>query len=200
MGALDVPHVFIASFGYELPFGRDKKWLGGSGALNYLFGGWQVNGILSYRCGFTTDTRTSRIPTANQLFATINVPDVVSGASLFAGNKGVDGFFNPDAFAQPGTTTAANGQVLQRFGNAQRRIGRGRSAFNLDFSLFKNFKLAETVNLQFRAEAFNLSNTPAFFLPAAASNALTIGNANFGKLTSSSATGRQIQMGMKLIF
>jgi len=56
------------------------------------------------------------------------------------------------------------------------------------------------MNLQFRAEAFNLTNTPAFFLPSAASPALTIGNANFGKLTASSATGRQLQFGLKLVF
>jgi hypothetical protein len=53
---------------------------------------------------------------------------------------------------------------------------------------------------QFRAEAFNVSNTPAFFLPSAASPALTIGNPTFGKLTASSATGRQLQFGLKLLF
>lgn len=63
-----------------------------------------------------------------------------------------------------------------------------------------NFTLREKINLQFRAEAFNLTNTPAFFLPSAASPALTIGNANFGKFTSSSATGRQLQFGLKLMF
>ena len=44
------------------------------------------------------------------------------------------------------------------------------------------------------------ANTPAFFLPSAASPALTIGNPNFGKLTASSATGRQLQFGLKLLF
>jgi hypothetical protein len=67
-------------------------------------------------------------------------------------------------------------------------------------SVFRSFALREHVNLQFRAEAFNLTNTPAFFLPSAASPALTIGNASFGKLSSSSATGRQLQFGLKLVF
>ena len=70
----------------------------------------------------------------------------------------------------------------------------------MDFSVFRNVTIRERFNLQFRAEAFNLANTPAFFLPSAASPALTIGNSNFGKLTNSSATGRQLQFGLKLLF
>jgi hypothetical protein len=70
----------------------------------------------------------------------------------------------------------------------------------LDFSVFRNFAIHERFNLQFRAEAFNLTNTPAFFLPSANSPALTIGNASFGKLNSSASTGRQIQFGLKLYF
>ena len=200
LGPLDVPHVFISSFGYELPFGPGKSWLSGRGAAGFLFGGWQVNGIFSKRSGFTTDIRTSRIPAANQLFATINVPDIVPGQSIYLGNRGVDGFFNPAAFAIPGTETAANGVSITRFGNAARRIGRGPGSTNLDFSLFKNFPIRERAAIQFRAEAFNLSNTPTFTLPGATNSALTIGNANFGKLTSSSATGRQVQFGLKVVF
>jgi len=56
------------------------------------------------------------------------------------------------------------------------------------------------MRVQFRAEAFNVSNTPTFFLPAASSSTLAIGNQGFGKLTSSSATGRQLQFGLKLNF
>ena len=200
VGALDVPHVFVSSFGYELPFGQGKRMLSGKGALNYIFGGWQINGIFTRRSGFVTDIRTSRIPAANQLFATINVPDTVLGQSIFAANAGVDQWFNPAAFSLPGTVTSSTGVPITKFGTAQRRIGRGPRATNLDFSLFKNFHIVERLNVQLRAEAFNLSNTPTFFLPSANSTALTIGNANFGKLTSSSATGRQVQFGLKVVF
>jgi hypothetical protein len=70
----------------------------------------------------------------------------------------------------------------------------------MDFSLFKNFHPVERLNVQFRAEAFNLSNTPTFALPSASVAALTIVNPGFGKLASSSATGRQLQFGLKLNF
>jgi len=86
------------------------------------------------------------------------------------------------------------------FGDAARRVGRGPGSTDFDFSLFKNFRIRERVNVQFRAEAFNLSNTPTFFLPAASNAALSIGSPNFGKLSSSSATGRQIQFGAKVAF
>jgi len=200
VGALDVPHVFVASFGYELPFGPGKPWLNGKGFASYVFGGWQVNGIFYRRSGFTTDIRTSQVPAANQLFATINVPDTVEGQSIYVDNRSVDQWFNPAAFTVPGTRLSSTNVPIRLFGTAQRRIGRGPRASNLDFSLFKNFRIGERVNVQFRAEAFNLSNTPAFSLPGANSQALTIGNASFGKLTSSSSTGRQVQMGLKILF
>ena len=81
---------------------------------------------------------------------------------------------------------------------------------NFDFSLFKEAVVTERFRIQFGTEFFNLTNTPTFFLPAANSPTLTcIGtpgaacNANnptFGKLSSGTATGRQIQFGMKLYF
>jgi hypothetical protein len=198
--AMDLPHVFVTSAGYELPFGKGKPWANQNPFANALLGGWQLNGIFTRQSGFPTDIRSGIVAAANQLFATFNVPDAVSGASMYLPNGGPDGWFNPAAFTQPGRVTNVRGTPLTLFGNLARRAGRGPGTTNLDFSVFRNFVLREGLNLQFRAEAFNLSNTPAFFLPSAASPALTIGNANFGKLTASSATGRQLQFGLKLLF
>lgn len=200
VGTLDVPHVFVLSSGYELPFGVGKRWANKQGWTNVLIGGWQTNLIFTRRSGFTTDIRSSRIPAANQLFATINMPDRVAGQSIYQANRSVDGWFNPAAFSDPGRVNSATNVPITLFGNAQRRVGRGPRASNLDFSMFKNFRISERVNVQFRAEAFNLSNTPAFSLPSANSTSLTIGNPNFGLLTASSATGRQIQFALKVAF
>jgi hypothetical protein len=80
----------------------------------------------------------------------------------------------------------------------------------VDVSVVKDFNFTERHFIQFRAELFNASNTPTFFLPAASSAALTCigpagkacnaGNPNFGKLTTGTATGRQIQLGLKYYF
>lgn len=197
---LDVPHVITMSAAYELPFGPGKMLLNHKGPAALLFGGWQMNAIVTKRSGFVTDIRSSRVASNNQMYATINVPDLVPGQSLYLPNKGVDGWFNPAAFAEPARVNNVNGVPITLFGNAARRVGRGPGSNNMDFSLFKAFTVTERVRVQFRAEAFNLTNTPTFFLPSASSAALTIGNAAFGKLTSSSATGRQLQFGLKLLF
>ncbi|MBI1760787.1 MAG: TonB-dependent receptor [Acidobacteria bacterium] len=200
VSAMDLPYVFVVSSGYELPFGKGKPFASENAVARALLGGWQLNGIFVSQSGFPTDIRSSRVAATNQLFATFSVPDLVLGQSLYLPKGGPDGYFNPAAFAEPGTVTNAKGVALTKFGTLARRAGRGPSTNNVDFSVFRVFSLREKMRLQFRTEVFNLTNTPSFFLPSAASPALTIGNPNFGKLTASSATGRQIQFGLKLVF
>ncbi len=206
---LDVPQVFVASYGYELPWGPGKRWLNAPGALGKLLGGWQVNGITTLRGGFPSDLRTNRLA---PIFNTFNVPDRVPGEpAQVQQNRGPDSFFNPKAFRVPGTVLSKSGTPIQMIGNAGRRFVRGPGSVNFDFSLFKNTRLTEGSTLQFRAEFFNLTNTPTFFLPPGNAASMTcIGpspgsacdasNPGFGKLSSGTATGRQIQFGLKLLF
>src|SRR5947207_15848815 len=119
---------------------------------------------------------------------------------MYLRKRSVDGFFNPAAFTDPAQVRNSKGSPITLFGNSARRVARGPGSTNMDFSLFKNFRPRERFNVQFRAEAFNLTNTPTFTLPSASVPALTIGNPGFGKLASSTATGRQLQFGLKLSF
>lgn len=206
---LDVPQVFVASYGYELPWGPAKRWLNSPGVAGKLLGGWQVNGITTLRGGFPSDLRTNRLA---PIFNTFNVPDRVPGEpTQVQQNRGPDSFFNPKAFRVPGTVPSKTGTPIQMIGNAGRRFVRGPGSVNFDFSLFKNTPLTERYTLQFRAEFFNLTNTPTFFLPPGNAASMTcIGpspgsacdasNPGFGKLSSGTATGRQIQFGLKLLF
>ena len=195
---LNLPAVFVTSAGYELPFGTGKPWVN-KGPAKLFLGGWQINGILTLQSGFPTDIRTPNT-SSGLLFTTYNVADRVLGQPMYLPNPGPNGFFNPAAFSQPGQVLNAANKPLTLFGDLARRAGRGPGTDNLDFSLFRNFVIREHLNLQFRAETFNLTNTPLFFLPAANTPALTIGNPTFGRLNASSATGRQIQFGLKLYF
>lgn len=203
---IDVPQTFSASGGYALPFGTGRRWLSG-GLAGKLIGGWDVNGILTLRGGFPTNIRTNVVP---PIFNTFNVPDAVAGQPLVLANHSVDGYFNPAAWTVPGTVPSVTGAPIQLFGTSAQRNARGPGSKNIDASMFKNFHFTERQYLQFRAELFNASNTPTFFLPAPSSAALTCmgpagracnaGNPNFGKLTTGTATGRQIQFGLKYYF
>src|SRR5579875_230693 len=102
--------------------------------------------------------------------------------------QSINQWFTPAAFAQPASFT---------FGNLARTIGNVRSDWtrNLDFSLFKNFQIKERFQLQFRAEAFNITNTPIFNRPNT-----TFGSSAFGVVSSQSNVPRQIQLALKLMF
>jgi len=195
---LDISHVFVTSAGYELPFGKGKPFFSQPGIARAILGGWQLNGILTLQKGLPTDIRTSLI--ASNIFATFNVPNGVSGVPMYLPDPGADGYFNPAAFSAPTAVVNVKGTPITQFGTLARRAGRGPGTKNLDFSIFRNFTFAERYIFQFRAESFNLTNTPAFFLPSANSPSLTIGNSSFGKLNSSASTGRQLQFGLKLYF
>ena len=127
------------------------------GFVALIAGGWQVNSILSLYTGtpFTVTASATSLnapgnsQVADQVKSQVAMPEGVGmGAS----------WFDPTAFA---SVTAA------RFGNAGLNILRGPGVANLDLGLFRSFHLAERWNLQFRAEAFNATNTPHFNNPAA---------------------------------
>lgn len=193
----DIPQKFVLSALYDLPFGPGRAYLNRGGAAGHILGGWQVNGILVLRSGFPTDMQvTQRPPT----FTLVNRPDVAPGQPVLVENPGFDQYFNPRAFAVPGTVPDFLGRPIRMYGSAGKNIIRGPGSRNLDLSVFKNFRLTERTMLQFRAEAFNLTNTPTFGLASARSPALTVGNPSFGKLAGSQSVGRQIQFGLKILF
>jgi outer membrane receptor protein involved in Fe transport len=194
---LDIPQRFVFSYAYEMPWGKGKRWLNAGGPLDKILGGWQINGITTLRGGFPTDIRVASVPPT---FATFNVPDRAPGVSMYAPNKSVDHYFNPAAFRVPGTAPSRTGSLIQRFGDSARHVARGPGSVNFDFSLFKNTRVTEKTNVQFRAEFFNLTNTPTFFLASANSTSLSVGSDSFGKLNNSTAVGRQIQFGLKFLF
>jgi hypothetical protein len=129
-----------------------------------------------------------------------NRPDVVAGQKTVVDNPGFDQYFNPAALKVPSQVPDVNGVMIYPYGNAGRNILRGPGSANMDLSLFKDFRPTEGTMIQFRAEAFNLTNTPTFTLPNARSSALRPGHNDFGKLGASQSVGRQIQFGLKFIF
>lgn len=177
-------HQFSASFNYELPFGRRRAFFSdASGLAQALVGGWQVNGIVTVLSGrpFTPQFA------SNASNAGIQRPDIIGDP--FANVPG--GFYyNPAAFRRPG----ANAGDTNLFGNLGRNALIGPAYHNFDFSAFKNFRLTESVRLQFRAEAFNVFNHPNFRIPS-----FRLDDPNAGQLTAAEE-GREFQFALKLIF
>ena len=134
----------------------------------------------------------------------------VSGVSKKLPNAGVNGYFNPAAFTVPVTVVGSQGQNVQTFGNCGHFPTTGPGYKNLDSSIFKDLHYSQSSYAEIRAEFFDTTNTPSFTLPAANDATLTCqgapgapcnaSNANFGKLSNGSATGRQVQFSLKLYF
>jgi hypothetical protein len=147
----------------ELPFGPGRRWLNSGGVLAAIAGGWQINNILSFYSGtpFTvTASGTSLNSPGNQQTA-----DQVKDHVEVFGNAGRDvSYFDPLAFA-PVTEP--------RFGTAGYNILRGPGVAQWDLGLFRQFNLGPT-NVQFRAEAFNLTNRPHFNNPGSNRSSLRL--------------------------
>ena len=182
----DVPHRFTLTATGELPFGKGKmfgsNW---NGIVNGILGGWQANGILTLASGqplvFTTASNNS------YTFGGGQHPNIV-GDPVLANGKSIYEWFNTAAFAQPANFTS---------GDLSRTYTGVRTDWtkNLDASLFKNFQVRERFRLQFRAEAFNIANTPTFGAPGTSLN-----GANFGVITSQANLPRRLQLALKFLF
>jgi outer membrane receptor protein involved in Fe transport len=152
---LNIPNRFVASATYQLPFRVDGK-------LNNVVGGWQINAIAQYFDGLPFSV-TAANGVGDGLTPRAEVVPCVDG-SLSPGKRNLQQWFNTSAFVSiPLTGPLANGQ----WGNSGRNVLQGPGTKNIDFSLFKNFQVAEAKTLQFRAEFFNLFNTPQFNNPSA---------------------------------
>ncbi len=181
---------------YDLPFGRARRWAR-DGVLAAIAGGWQLNGVLSAMSGAPFTVGSSG--------ASLNAPGNAQTADqvrrevrILGGVGRGNSYFDPAAFA-------AVSEV--RFGTSGRNILRGPGIFNLDAGLFRKFSITERFQLQFRAEAFNFTNTPAFNNPGASASAPTrnpdgsIRALNgYTEILSAEATERQFRFALRLSF
>ena len=193
----DVPHRLAFSYVYDLPFGKGLRYLANAPAVvNQLLGGWQMTGILQASSGVPgTVSVGSTIPGGDAR------PNLVGNPNLPSDQRGPDMWFNTEAFV---ANTDADGNLLP--GNAGRNILRGPRYTNVDLGVMKFFNFTERVRLQFRAEFFNLSNTPHFALPMLRMSDISFGRlthtrnpVNFGS-TGTAYANRMIQFALKLEF
>jgi hypothetical protein len=180
--APDVPHVFVASYVYELPFGRGRRFLTDiPRAADLILGGWQFNGITTVRSGtpLVVTVAASQLNTTTNNYADLACPSV-------GRPKTAERWFDTGCFTAPA-------QYL--FGNSGKSHVRGPGVVNFDLSLFKRFAIDEKRAIEFRSEFFNAFNNPHFANPNT-----SLGNSNFGRISGTVLTPREIQLGLKLTF
>jgi hypothetical protein len=202
LAEFDRTHMFHVTNIWELPFGRGKKWAS-AGVASAVLGGWQINNLISLMSGrpfsVSADGASLDMPGSSQRADQIK-PSV---AKIGAVGKNMS-FFDPLAFAP--VTTA-------RFGTAGYNSMRGPGAVNWDMGLFREFRATERIRIQFRAEAFNFTNTPHFNNPGSNVSNMTLNSdgsvkslGGFSEITSTMNLGRdgiderQFRFGLRLSF
>jgi hypothetical protein len=173
---LDVSRRLVASFVYELPFGRQKRLLN-HGVAAAILGGWQVNGIFEAHTGTPLIIRGANNRAADR-------PDYLHSAKLDSGERNEYRWFDTSAFAQP---------ALFTYGNAPKTLPdvRGPGYQSFDAALIRNIHLFERANLQVRADAFNAFNHTNLGLPD--TNFLS---GTFGRITTA-GDARIMQLSMR---
>jgi hypothetical protein len=175
----DVRHRFALSYGYDIPFAKGHRYLGG----------WQSFGVMSFQTGqpFTValspDLDNSNTGRANLGFGNNDRPNVIRNPTL--SDPTVLRWFDTSAFVTP---------PRGNFGNAGRNILDGPGLANVNFSLVKNTAFTERFTMQLRAEFFNLFNRDNFNLPDG-----FVGSPTFGQITSAQAP-RRVQLAVKFLF
>jgi hypothetical protein len=190
----DIRHNFTSAFVWDIPFGRGRS-LGSnmSRAMNAVVGNWQANGVLSLRTGVPYTLTWNG---CQGIWGRCR-PDAVSGMNP---NAAPSGGRNPNQWFDINSVTTA---APLTGGNLGLQSQTGPPTRTLDFSLFKDFKFTERWRAQFRAESFNIANTPQFNIPDASlqDSPVLHGNGNFGKITSTQAASeRHIQFSLRLYF
>jgi hypothetical protein len=190
----NLPHHFVAGYVLDLPVGKGKRYLANeSGVLDKAVSGWGVDGITTYAMGFPLIFTAQPTYISQSLGAGTPRPNVVAGCnkqvSGGAASK-LTGWFNASCFTQPSNFG---------FGDEPRVDSmRSQGIANWDAALFKGTALTEKLNLQFRAEVFNLFNRVQFGQPNTTCCSGT--NASFGLISSQLNAPRQIQFALKLSY
>jgi hypothetical protein len=187
----DVPHRFVASYLYDVPFLKDSS----QPILKYVVAGWQVSGVTTIQSGtpvnatLSTDRANIGITGQQRPDLVGAVPDLncqpnTAGATDVARRQLIN-CFDTSAFALPAQFT---------FGNMSRNVLRGPKFSSTDLSFMKTVPVGGQARFQIRVEIFNIFNQVNYNNPNA-----SLGSAAFGTITAAGSM-RQMQLGGKLLF
>jgi hypothetical protein len=218
----DIRQVLHFSGGYQLPFGKNKKFLADSSkAVNAVVGGWSMNSIVTLQGG---QPITFGCPTGTTAGTGCNDVRVAGQSQKLGfytdGNHQLNWIGNAKAFQQPcelgpsGPVPDSPAGCIPLTGNGvlggKEDTTKGPGFHRVDFSLFKAIPISERFSMEFRTEFFNIFNHPNFNAPnfggngvVAISNSGNFNNSNFGEIGSTRDAPydpRQIQFALKLYY
>ncbi len=181
----DVPHRFVATADWQIPFGRGRSF--GSHAnriVDGFIGGWELSGFFTLQSGYPLQVSQS----GGTLWNGTQRPNLVGepGTSGSIYDR-LNGYFNQNSFTRPNPDT---------FGTAARTLGiRGPAVNALDAAMIKSWKTVEGQRFEFRFEASNVRNHPVFSDPPT-----SYGASNFGVISGTKIGSRSVQLGFKYYF
>lgn len=199
----DRTHSFNVTGMYNLPFGPKQHWMNHGGVAAAIARGWQTNALFVRYSGspFSVSGSSTSLNTPG---STQRADQVKPTVAILGGTGPGQSYFDPLAFASV---------IAVRFGTAGYESLRGPGTTNLDFSIFRTFRMGERFAAQFRAEAFNLTNTPHFSNPGANTSSLLLNPdgtikslGTYTVISSTTGTGREgidqraIRLGLRLSF
>jgi hypothetical protein len=181
----NLPFVFNSQIAYSLPFGHGQLLFSNDGSLvDEFIGGWRASAFITIQSGYPY-TVSSPVSLLNN--GESNRPNLIAGCNPNLSNPTLTEWFNTACFVNdlvPGTYGTEGTNTLQADGLQQ-----------VNFSMFKNFKITERYNLRFEADFQNLFNHPNYGFPDA-----TVGDPAIGAVTSATVTSRIIQLGLRFSF
>ncbi len=192
--SFDMKHALVFSGNYDLPIGKGRRFLSNlNGVGNAILGGWSTNWVYSYYSGqpqvIGCTISTTEGLGCNSL--------KLAGVNPYQDTRDAQGYrviWNPAAFTNPPRATTIGQTDLSPLGGGRNQLS-GPPQRGIDFSVFKQFLFKERFRSEFRAEMFNLTNTPSFNIPTSNFQA-----SNFGRLESQRNNPRQVQLALKLYF
>ena len=180
----NTPHIFQLAYIYELPVGKNKPWANGGGAATKILSDWQVSGIFSAIHGqpFSLTASGTSLNAVGQR----QTPDQVGPVKKLGGIGKGQPFYDTSAFV---AVTRVG------YGTVGRNTLYGPGSVNMDFSLFRTFKFTERFDVQLRADAANLFNSPHFNNPNGSRS-----SGNFLVITGAKNDERQFRLGVRVAF
>lgn len=197
-------HQFLANALYQLPFGRGKQFWNGKGWASHLISGWQVGSIFKYTSGDPLSITSGRgtynrndRSASNTVDVNLTRPEIQAIAGVRSTSSGVF-YLDPDL--APGSTSDLSSVIFRNpqagtIGSLGLSSVIGPRFINVDFSTIKKTRITETMNVEFRAEIFNLFNNVNYDNPD-----LDVNSANFGRITSIVGRPRLMQFAIRLNF